>query len=107
MADEEKSLKEAIAAITIEPVITRNDNESKQNTSSRTNYNQTNNQMGIIPNQHSNAVQFTQRPMYSSSYNPMHERRTKAIQAIYQFLEEECLYTTLAQLQKETLRVLV
>eukprot|EP01084_Bolivina_argentea_P160230 279041_1 len=57
---------------------------------------------GIIPTSNSNAVQFTQRPMYSSSYNPMHQRRVKAIQAIYQFLEEENLIQTLNQLQDET-----
>ena len=57
-----------------------------------------------IPTSNANAVQFTQRPMYSSGYNPMHERRNKAIQAIYQFLKDENLQQTLNQLQQETFR---
>ena len=58
----------------------------------------------IIPASNSNAVQFTQRPKYSSAYNPMHERRKKAIKAIYQFLDEEKLNQTLDQLLQETFR---
>ena len=58
--------------------------------------------MPLPPTSNADAVQFSQRPMYSSSHNPMHERRNKAIQAIYQFLDEENLHQTLNQLQNET-----
>ena len=94
---EKQSDEDLIRDFKIEPTITtKGSTGGPSNPSSK-------NQEPVIPTSNSDAVQFTARPMYSSSYNPMHQRRAKAIQAIYQFLEEENLSLSLHKLQQETL----
>ncbi len=79
---QELTTDEQIKQFKIEPTITTypSPNQSRPH------------QQPIIPTSNNNAAQFTERPMYSNSYNPMHERRNKAIQTIYQFLQEKILH---------------
>eukprot|EP01084_Bolivina_argentea_P153897 268316_1 len=102
MAEEKKQTHELtteqlIEQFRIEPTISIHPSINESNTSQSSQQPES-----IIPTSNANAVQFTERPMYSNSYNPMHTRRNKAIQIIYQFLQEENLTQTLNTLEQET-----